>query len=77
MLVNLAYCCIGSIKERGQWLFRKDEDPKEQINDELLIVYEGCVELYLDMDAGIEFPIENLGVGSIINQNNFLVYRQH
>ena len=55
IIVQLAYACNAEIKEKGSMLYNMDEDPDEQINDEIIIVFDGSIELYLMMDAGTEF----------------------
>jgi len=77
ILVNLAYLCNAEIKEKGSLLFNMDEDPDEQITDELIIIFEGGIELFIYMDAGTEFSLENLPTGSIINAHNMLAGRKH
>ena len=77
ILVNLAYLCNAEIKEKGSMLFNMDEDPDEQIVDEMIIVFDGSIELFLHMDAGTEFSLEILPTGSIINAHNFLSQRKH
>ena len=54
-----------------------DEDPDDQITDEMIIIFEGSIQLFLNMDAGTEFALENLPTGSIINAHNFLARRKH
>ena len=43
----------------------------------MIIIFDGSVELFLQMDSGTEVSLEILPVGSIINAHNFLVYRKH
>lgn len=54
-----------------------DEDIDEQVTDDFIIVFDGSIELYLVMDAGTEFVLENLPTGSILNPHNMLVQRKH
>ena len=51
-------------QESGEHLF-KESDPMG--SDELVIVYNGLIEIYTMMDDGTEFPIESLPKGSVIN----------
>lgn len=46
ILVQLAYLCVPDIREKGSILYRMDEDVDQQINDELVIVFDGAIELY-------------------------------
>ena len=77
ILVQLAYSCSGEIREKGSKLFDMDEEYEEQVTDELIIVFEGQIELYLMMDAGTEFSLEKLPAGSILNAHNMLAKRKH
>ena len=43
--------------------------------DELVIIFDGTVELYTPMDSGTELIIEHLSKGSIINANSFMLER--
>ena len=54
-----------------------DEDPDTQITDEIIIVFDGSIELFLMMDAGTEFQLEILPTGSILNPHNMLAKRKH
>ena len=54
-----------------------ETEPENQITDELVIIFEGSVELYLIMDSGTEFVIEILKTGSILNPHNFLSKRKY
>ena len=47
------------------------------VRDELVIIFDGSIEIYTMMDAGSEFSLEILPTGSIINPNNFLTERKH
>ena len=77
IIVQLAYACNAEIKEKGSMLYNMDEDPDEQINDEIIIVFDGSIELYLMMDAGTEFQLEIMPTGSILNAHNMLAKRKH
>lgn len=63
--------------EKGQTLYNMDEDPEKQVTDEIIIVFDGAIELYLTMDAGTEFQLEILPTGSVLNAHNFLAKRKH
>lgn len=41
-----------------------------------MLIFEGSVELYINMDVGTEFIIEHLTKGSIINSNSFIAMRE-
>mmetsp|Transcript_22438 Transcript_22438/g.27635 ORF Transcript_22438/g.27635 Transcript_22438/m.27635 type:complete len:471 (+) Transcript_22438:1479-2891(+) len=77
IIVQLAYMCVGDIREKGSVLHDMDEEPENQLNDELVIIFDGACELYLVMDAGTEFRLELLTAGSVINSHNMLVQRKH
>ena len=38
----------------------------------MIIVFDGCIELYMVMDAGTQLPVERLTAGSILNPHNML-----
>ena len=77
ILCQLAYLCVGDIKEKGSVLYNMDDEEDKQVKDELIIIFDGAVELYLMMDAGTEFQLETLMTGSVINAHNMLVQRKH
>ena len=77
VIVNLAYLCCADIKEKGYVLHDMDQPELEQVNDELIIIFDGSIELYLMMDAGTDLVIETLPAGSIINSHNMLSRRKH
>ena len=77
ILVQLAYNCKAEIKEKGHILYNMEEDPDQQITDEIIIVFDGSIELYMMMDAGTEFSLEILPTGSILNAHNMLAKRKH
>ena len=77
IIVQLAYMCCPEIKEKGSMLYSMEEDPDEQINDEIIIVFDGSIELFLTMDTGTDFSLENLPTGSILNAHNCLAKRKH
>ena len=75
--MQLAYNCKAEIKEKGHILYNMEEDPDQQITDEIIIVFDGSIELYMMMDAGTEFSLEILPTGSILNAHNMLAKRKH
>ena len=75
--MQLAYNCKAEIKEKGHILYNMDDDPDQQITDEIIIVFDGSIELYMMMDAGTEFSLEILPTGSILNAHNMLAKRKH
>jgi len=77
ILTELAYSMIGEIKEKGSVLYSMEEEYSKQVTDEMVVIFEGSVELYLTMDAGTELTIEYLQTGSILNAHNFLARRKH
>jgi len=77
ILVHLAYSCVPEIKEKGVYLRNVQEDPEQQINDELVIIFDGMIELFVTMDSDIELQIELLPTGSVINAHNMLSNRRH
>ena len=54
-----------------------DGNPEDQVNDDLIIIFDGALELFLTMDAGTEFRLELLTTGSVLNPHNMLVSRKH
>ena len=77
ILVQLAYCCVPDIKEKGVHLQNVQEDPEQQINDEMVIIFDGMIELYVTMDTDVELQIELLPAGSVISAHNMLTNRRH
>lgn len=77
ILVELAYNCNAEIKEKGSVLYNMDDDVEMQITDEIIIVFDGSIELFVMMDAGTEFSLEILPTGSILNPHNMLARRKH
>ena len=63
----------AQLSESGELLFEAD---REEGVDELVIIFDGHIELYTVMDNGTEFTIEHLSKGSVINAHSFLVRRQ-
>ena len=79
ILVHIAYnlAPYSKITEKGHILYKAEEDEELQTKDEMIIIFDGSIELFTVMDAGSEFPIEVLPTGSILNPNNFLCNRKH
>ena len=77
ILVNIAYVCNAETKEKGSILYNMDEEVDEQIKDEMIIIFDGQIELYMIMDIGTELMIEILPAGSILNPHNMLAQRKH
>ena len=59
-------------QEAGDHLFQAEDVGV----GEMVIVFDGLVELYTVMDNGTEFCVERLSKGSIINAHTFLADRQ-
>ena len=77
ILVEITYNMQPMIKEKGHILYRSDEDEETMVTDEMVIIFDGSIEVYTMMDTGTEFSIEILTTGSIINPLNFLSNRRH
>ena len=50
---------------------------ENQITDELVIIFDGGVELFMTMDASLDLSIEILPTGSVLNAHNMLADRKH
>ena len=72
ILLSLAFACEAEIKEASYLLYDMEQEYINQINDEMIIVFDGCIELYMVMDAGTQLPVERLTAGSILNPHNML-----
>jgi len=68
-MTHLGFAMEASKGEAGEHLFLEND---KHGNDEMIIIYDGMVELYSTMDNGTEFAIEYLYKGSIINPNTFI-----
>ena len=77
ILLSLAFSCNTEIREKGSVLFNSEKEYADQIKDEMIIVFDGNVMLYMNMDAGTEFEFVRLTAGSIINPHNILSQRKH
>ena len=77
ILIEITYNMQPMLKEKGSILYKADEDEDEMVTDELVIIFDGSIEIYTVMDAGSEFSLEILPTGSIMNPNNFLTSRKH
>ena len=62
ILVHLAYCMEVAKLEQDEVIFRYDDN-----YDKFIIVLDGLLELYTDMDKATDFRIEYLASGSVIN----------
>ena len=71
ILVHLAFCMEAWKLEANDYVFKQDENYQY-----FVIVFDGLVELYTDMDKGTEFPIEHLTSGSVINAHQFMIGRK-
>ena len=60
------------MQEAGDHLFIENQTLG---TDELIIIFEGVIELYTTMDNGTDFPIEKLSKGSVLNLSSFIVVR--
>lgn len=77
LLSEIAFSLKTNIREKGSILYRADEDEEEQVKDEMVIIFDGQMEVYTIMDAGNEFSFEILPPGSVINSTNMLAERKH
>ena len=62
ILAHLAFCMEAEKLEANEHVFEQDEN-----FEKFVIIFDGVVELYTDMDKDTEFPIEKLSYGSVIN----------
>lgn len=58
----MVFCMEVQKFESGDHLFREGQNYKNMV-----IVYEGMLEIYTEMDNGTQFPIEYCFSGSVIN----------
>ena len=72
ILAHLGFCMEARFQEAGEHLFRETEPLG---SDELVIVYNGMIDIYTIMDDGTEFPLESLPKGSVINAHQFIATR--
>ena len=49
----------------------------EDTYDEMIIIFDGAVELYMILDSGTQIQLDVLGAGSVINPHNMLAKRRH
>ena len=70
VLIQLAYCMEVNKMEADSYIFRAEENYMN-----FVIIFDGLVEIYTEMDNGTEFPIEHLRSGSVINAHQFLIDR--
>ena len=71
IIVHLAYSMEANILTKEEHLFEADQAGV----DELVIIFDGMIEVYTEMDNKTEFCIDHLPKGSILNANSFLVNR--
>ena len=71
ILAHLAFCMEAEKLEANEHVFEQDEN-----YEKFVIIFDGIVELYTDMDKDTEFPIEKLTYGSVINAHQFLIDRK-
>ena len=72
IITHLGFCMEAQFNEAGEHLFWEN---KSIGVDELIIIFDGVVELYSQMDSGTDFTIEHLSKGSILNAHSFVVLR--
>jgi CRP-like cAMP-binding protein len=77
ILIEICYNMLPEIKEKGSILYKADVDEEEMVTDEMVIIFDGSIEIYTITDNGSEFSFEILPTGSILNPNNFLTDRKH
>ena len=71
VLVHLAFCMESEKLEANDIVFLAEDDyPK------MIIILDGCLELYTEMDSGTHYPIEYLNSGSVINAHQFMINRK-
>ena len=76
VIVNLAFVTQHEVREKGSVLYDM-EVANEATQDEMLIVFDGVIDLYMVLDSGVEIMIEHLSSGSVLNPHNFLAKRRH
>lgn len=54
--------------EKGEKLFKVGD-----VSNEMYIIYHGVIEIISTMDSGVDFEIERLYRGSVINHRSFLL----
>ena len=62
ILIHLAFCMEAEKLEADSYIFCNEDN-----YDKFIIVFDGLLEIYTDMDKGTEFPIEHLASGSVVN----------
>jgi len=71
ILMNVAFCMEAEKLETDDLIFLTEDN-----YNKMIIVLDGCLELYTEMDNGTHYPIEFLGSGSVINAHQFMVDRK-
>jgi len=74
IIINIAFAMEVDYKESGALIINKAE-PQDQSVDEMLIVYEGCLQAYTIVEESEEITFDYLGKGSVLRPNHFLAYR--
>lgn len=77
ILAHLAYTFAGEKVEKDSFLFSPDVEDNLLKNDEMAIIFEGQVEIYLELDSGQKFTIDYLSRGSVINPHAMLTERPY
>lgn len=72
IITHLGFCMEARLAEAGDHLFQEN---KVFGADELVIIFDGVIELYTHMDNGTDFTIEHLSKGSIVNPKTFIVMK--
>ena len=65
---EMIFSFIPAHYEKGALIFNANDEAND-----LLIIQNGMVEIFTHMDTGVDFVIERLYRGSVINQRSFLL----
>ena len=71
ILLHIAFSMEARKMEKDEIVFLEEDN-----YENMLIILDGCLELYTHMDSGTEFPIEYLSSGSVINAHQFMIDRK-
>ena len=77
ILAHLAYTFQGEKVETDSFLFNPESEENLLKNDEMAIIFEGQVEIYIELDSGQKFTIDYLSRGSVINPHAMLTERPY
>ena len=77
ILVKIAYNMEPDFIEPGAKLFNSDQDIKDMVLGEMIIVYSGVIYSYVTVDESTELVLDYLGRGSVLRANHFLVKKKH